>query len=567
MAEMAVKRQQQRIAYSYIRFSSAQQEKGDSLRRQAKLRDDVLAEHPEWTLAETTYQDLGKSAFDGSNIADGALGAFITACEAGRIPRGSVLIIEQWDRLSRLPPVEAIELFSRITRCGVDICTAIDKEVHSRDSMKDTGNLFKSIIRMQVANEESEKKSKRVREAMEEKRRDMSSVMTTRGPGWLRWNGSAFEIIAERAKIIREIFQKTVAGKGRLGICNELNLRKEPNWGAGNIGGWWPCYISKILRNRAVIGEFQPCRTIKSQIGNKIITKREPDGEPRIDYFPRVISDVLWQKVQTLIAGSKKCNGAMPGAGRPGSVPVRNLFSGFIFDGYHPTSSMGTRSGLPYLASDWTRLHPGAQPVTWNIDQLESAILKYLRELDFASLVSKEPTAATEEESRLATIHSKLEAVKIRLEQLMDSFETVVDKQQRDIILKRIGERAKEKTALEQEEAQFKATSVAKKTATAALGDARKDLCKLLEAKDGDTRLKLRAEIRRIVARIDVFPLGSMYEDPDYDPPFFIITFKTGATRYVREYGESEVNTDAKGRLVIPAWWNHPVSPDSKFET
>jgi hypothetical protein len=76
----------QRRAYSYIRFSSAEQEKGDSLRRQAKLRDEVLKCHPEWILDESLIEDFGVSAWEGDNIIDGALGTFILACEAGKVP-------------------------------------------------------------------------------------------------------------------------------------------------------------------------------------------------------------------------------------------------------------------------------------------------------------------------------------------------------------------------------------------------------------------------------------------------------------------------------------------------
>ena len=548
---MAANKKLQRTAYSYIRFSSAQQEKGDSLRRQTDLRDQVLAEHPEWTLAETTYQDLGKSAYDGSNIADGALGAFIVACESGKIPRGSVLIIEQWDRLSRLPVVEAIELFSRITRCCVDICTAIDKEIHNRESMKDAGNLLKSIIRMQLANEESEKKSKRVREALEKKRRDVKSVMTTNCPGWLRWNGSAFEAIPERAKVVLEIFQKTADGKGRLSICNELNQRNEPNWGGGNVGGWWPCIISKTLRNRAVLGEFQPHRTIKTQDGTRTRTTREPAGDVRQGYYPKVIDDVLWQKVQARIAGSKKCGGPMPGAGRPGKMPVRNLFSGIIFDGYHPKFSMVLKGNKPYLTSDWLRLHPTAQKVRWNIADLENTIFEFLRELDFAALANSGPVA-TEDEMQLATIVTKLDGVIRRIEQLMDSLETVVEPSQRALFLKRIAERAQEKTALEKEEVRLKTSVEKKKAATVALGEARKTLCQSLDTKDSDTRLKLRAEFRRILARIDVFPQGrpAVRNDP-LAPAVIDLTFHNGNYRNIIVDLGVEITLDKDGNAVL----------------
>ena len=56
-------------AYSYIRFSSKKQELNDSVKRQTRLRDDWLRQHPEMTLDTTiSLQDLGVSAFRGRNL-------------------------------------------------------------------------------------------------------------------------------------------------------------------------------------------------------------------------------------------------------------------------------------------------------------------------------------------------------------------------------------------------------------------------------------------------------------------------------------------------------------------
>ena len=225
---------------------------------------------------------------------------------------------------------------------------------------------------MQLANEESTKKSVRVKEAWQ-KKRENEKIITSRCPGWLHWNGTSFELISKRAKVVKEIFEMTAMGKGRLSICNVLNKRREPTWGKGNIGGWWSCYISKILHNQAVIGRFQPCRTAKNESGKTI---RVPDGEPREGYFPRAINDTLWQRVQERIAGARKCNGAMAGAGRPGTLPMRNLFSGIIYDGYHPDSRM-VLANNDFFMSDWPRFNPGSKQTTWNINDLEHLVLEF----------------------------------------------------------------------------------------------------------------------------------------------------------------------------------------------
>ncbi len=50
-----------------------------------------------------TYKDLGVSAYDRSNLERGALGLFLEAVEAGKVPKGSILLVEAFDRLTRSP--------------------------------------------------------------------------------------------------------------------------------------------------------------------------------------------------------------------------------------------------------------------------------------------------------------------------------------------------------------------------------------------------------------------------------------------------------------------------------
>jgi Resolvase, N terminal domain len=85
-------------AYSYIRFSTPQQAKGDSHRRQADKAARYAAEHGLVLDAELNLTDLGVSAYRGKNAKTGALGVFLRAVEDGTVPRGSFLLIENIDR-------------------------------------------------------------------------------------------------------------------------------------------------------------------------------------------------------------------------------------------------------------------------------------------------------------------------------------------------------------------------------------------------------------------------------------------------------------------------------------
>ncbi|WP_295637118.1 recombinase family protein [Novosphingobium sp.] len=84
-------------AYSFIRFSSPAQMKGDSLRRQLAKAERFAAERG--LDLDSTYRALGVSAFTGKHRVKGALAAFLNAVRTGEIAKGSWLLVENVDRL------------------------------------------------------------------------------------------------------------------------------------------------------------------------------------------------------------------------------------------------------------------------------------------------------------------------------------------------------------------------------------------------------------------------------------------------------------------------------------
>src|ERR1044072_3408930 len=78
-------------AYSYVRFSTPEQAKGDSYLRQTEKAAKYALEHGLTLDTELTFEDLGVSAFRGRNASTGRLGEFVNAVEDGRIAPGSYL--------------------------------------------------------------------------------------------------------------------------------------------------------------------------------------------------------------------------------------------------------------------------------------------------------------------------------------------------------------------------------------------------------------------------------------------------------------------------------------------
>src|ERR1700730_14393636 len=87
------------IAISYIRFSTSEQRKGDSLRRQTEGTERWCEKNGIPLDRELSCHDGGRSAYHGKHRSDkAALGRFLELVKQGRVPQGSYLIIENLDR-------------------------------------------------------------------------------------------------------------------------------------------------------------------------------------------------------------------------------------------------------------------------------------------------------------------------------------------------------------------------------------------------------------------------------------------------------------------------------------
>src|SRR5262245_26570368 len=114
-------------AYSYIRFSSPEQAKGDSLARQVQATKEWCRRNKVRLDESVTLHDLGKSAYTGEhrkNPDRHALASFLRLVESGKVPRGSsYLVVESLDRLTREHVRAAASLFLSILEQGVSIVT------------------------------------------------------------------------------------------------------------------------------------------------------------------------------------------------------------------------------------------------------------------------------------------------------------------------------------------------------------------------------------------------------------------------------------------------------------
>ena len=151
-------------AFSYTRFSPLKQKQGDSGRRQIESARKYAGERG-YILDEV---DRGKSAWTGRNSAKGLWMNSLKRIESKTIPRGSILIVESPDRVSRQRFSEAYPTYQCIQSAGIEI-----HFLSIRDVLK-LEHSFTNILRVGVeidrANCESVLKSERVGEAWSKKR-------------------------------------------------------------------------------------------------------------------------------------------------------------------------------------------------------------------------------------------------------------------------------------------------------------------------------------------------------------------------------------------------------------
>jgi DNA invertase Pin-like site-specific DNA recombinase len=316
-------------AYSYVRFSTAEQAAGNSLARQLEAARKHAAING-WELdEELSFQDRGISAFHGRNASAGALGAFLEAVRAGIVAKGSYLIVESLDRVSRQAPRRAARTIENIVEAGVNLVDLSDNgRVYNAATLDDDQMQFlMMIVRFMRANEESIIKSRRISAAYESKRQlarrgEQERPFTRRLPAWLQWDDHkrGYVVDPHRAKLLRAIFAKAARGWGKQRIARWLNEKGVKTWGEGKKRAqfWRSSYVRKLLSNPSVIGTFVPHRSVKSEAGQR---KRKP-LQPIENFFPPVISSRTFDCVQSENTTSAR--------GRHAGEAPKSIFAGLL---------------------------------------------------------------------------------------------------------------------------------------------------------------------------------------------------------------------------------------------
>lgn len=288
-------------AYSYVRFSTPDQILGDSKRRQLQMAFDYCSKNG-LKLSERNFQDLGISGFSGK--ARPSLQELLDCIKKGIIKPGDYILIETFDRLSRQGVDATQQLVRTILLSGVTVVSLQDDLVLTKASLDESSVVIRLAIAADLAHKESLRKSERLRAVRKERRvkaaEGKPSLISSNLPFWLSLDADQIVVNKDKAALVNRIYDMSIDGHGFMSIINTLNNEKIP---APKAKIWAKSTISRLLSNRAVLGELQPYMTRDN--------KRVKDTSVGViqNYYPQIISDDKFIAVQVAKQNRKTYQG------------------------------------------------------------------------------------------------------------------------------------------------------------------------------------------------------------------------------------------------------------------
>ena len=245
--------------YLYIRYSDAKQEEGTSYERQLEKAKAYCTDKKITLIVDDDhiFFDAGKSAYKGEHLAEGGeLKRFYDLVADKIIPSGSRLLVEDLDRLSRQTMWQASDKFRELTDAGITVTTLIDRKEWTGTG--GFGDAMHALIKMDLSNQESAKKSFRVKGSWSIRYQKARRGEPIKIPlaSWLMYGADGFAILKEpEVSAVRLIFNLCIAGRGMLLIAKELTaLGHKPFRGEK----WITASVLSILNNTATIGTYTP---------------------------------------------------------------------------------------------------------------------------------------------------------------------------------------------------------------------------------------------------------------------------------------------------------------------
>lgn len=491
------------VAYSYTRFSTPAQLKGDSMRRQlAKATN--WAEERGVTL-DTSLRDLGASAFKGAHRKRGKLAGFLTRVAAGEIAQGSFLIVENIDRLSRENPWDAFSMIQEIINAGIVVVSFMDGMEYSLERLRTHPDLMTTLNAVLTkGHRESKDKADRLQEVWSEKRNGIEGRrrLTRQGPGWFQLVADdpadplvGDWVFTDHAATGRMIFQLCIAGLGKEAIARKLNKLGRPSFKHGD--GWQSSTVLLLLRDRRAIGELQ--------LFTKIGGPRRPTGEPIAGYFATADGETLVDE-ETFYLAQAALGNRHSGAGVGRLEKTPNIFKGLgKCQCGRAMEYRDKRTSFYLICSGAQRGHACANKHHYTYAKTEALVLDWVTDIAVPDDVASRADLAG---LTLMAKRAERDDLKRRFHEAMEKWETATIPMLKDSLWRATERHAKELEVVEAEIADLQQT--VETTKRSVLDDRRATVRRVrdeIAVLDGgplfEARAMLAAGLRQVIDHIE----------------------------------------------------------------
>ena len=332
------------------------------------------------------------------------------------------MIVESIDRLSRDKVSKALALLTSIIHAGIVVVALNEnKEFSTKNVEDDSFSLMYALLSMVRAHDESRRKSSMLGAAWSEKRseaRKIGKPLTKISPAWMKMKAdrTGYEIIEDRAELVRKIFDEILSGRGAGSIARNLTVNGPKPWGRSKV--WNESYIKKIADSVAVFGDFQPHTYKEDELGN---LKRVPEGEPISGYYPAILDKETYLRAK--IAMRQR---AVSGRGRKGAA-FRNPLTGllkcrcgsgiqFIDKGKRP-------KGGTYLRCSHAVRKGDCNCPAFRFEVVLQVVIGCVKQLDVRRFLNDHESHGQSEEiaRKLQSLHSERQLAKEKAERLTNA--------------------------------------------------------------------------------------------------------------------------------------------------
>jgi DNA invertase Pin-like site-specific DNA recombinase len=236
-------------AYGYIRWSTTEQDDGDSERRQTDYINSTIKKLNLPLIR--IFKDKGVSASNGKNL----------ECEWKQLKNilqpNDIILVENIDRITRKGSRTFYNTLGEIVedRNAFIIITGPTNNglVINKNNYENDWNIK---IQNTVANTSQNERTRKIKDAHENMIKTLKSgkfIKVGYLPMWIKNGDGRFIVDEQKANVVRKIFDMYMKGNSIGQITGYLNKSKVPTPNK-NTNGWNPSSVNYILRNKAVIG-------------------------------------------------------------------------------------------------------------------------------------------------------------------------------------------------------------------------------------------------------------------------------------------------------------------------